>query len=441
MKVIIFLRSVIVLFFSFLMGGCCSKSFSNKPALTIAIYDDPLSLSPEQAKRALDLSISKLIFEGLTRENTNTPTCVELALASHYTVSTDETQYTFFLKPNTCWNDGTEITAHDIVKAWEYAKKFSPHRKLFDGIRFSSCSPSTITLTLDAPNPNILGILSSPVFSVFNPDNLNVFSGPFHLITHIPNHCLILGKNPHYYDKNKVAVNSIHLLVVPDLYTAALLLQRGEIQWLGQPWHQGLPKELKESSHYLYTRYPVEGIFWLTINTQDPFLSNIDNRRRLASAINREEIIQYALQNNQEPAYGLKRDIQLEIPYLKRKTTMLPQKLTLIYPANILRCQHIAEILKEQLKREDIDIIPEGLEYHAFLNKRQNRDFSLATGTGVALYPNAPVILESEPEKLIKNLEIFPIYHMSYDYLTTVHIKNILHNSSGAVDLKYACCS
>ena len=431
---------VILLGLIFLSSGCASQSSRNTTALTIAIYDDPSSLSPDQAKRALDLSIAKLLFEGLTRENSTLSPGIELALASHYRVSADGTTYTFFLKPNAFWSDGSTITAHDVIKSWEHAKQSSPHRQLFEGINFYPKSSSEITLTLNIPNPHLLNLLSSPAFAVFNPDNLNIFSGPFHLLSHTPNHCLVLEKNIHYYDQDKVAINSLRLLVVPDFHTASLLLQRGKIQWLGQPWHQGLTKELKDSSSYCYTCYPVEGIFWIAINTQDPFLSHYDNRYRIASAINREEIIQHALQSNQEPAYGLTRQSQPDRLSEKKTINLSPTKLKLTYPANILRCQCITEILKEQLKTESIDLILEGLDYHVFLNKRKNHDFSLATGTGVAYYPQAQ-ILTPEADYLVKNLEILPIYHMTHDYLTTLHIDNVLYNASGAVDLKYAYLS
>ncbi|BAE81177.1 ABC transporter/periplasmic oligopeptide binding lipoprotein component [Chlamydia felis Fe/C-56] len=427
---------IAVVFGSSLLGGCFPTALRSSKPLSIAIYDDPASLSPEQAKRALDLSISKLIFEGLTRENPYKSDHVEFALASHYTISADEKTYTFFIKHNAAWSNGTPITSQDIARAWEHAKTFSPHHRAFEGINFKSCSPSSITLTLDSPNPKLLQLLAFPAFAIFNPDNLNVFSGPFQIITYNHGHCLLLEKNPHYYDKDKVNITNISLLVIPDLYTGSLLLNREKIHWLGQPWHQGLTKELKENTPYHYTCYPVEGAFWLILNTKDPFLSQINNRYRLAAAINREEIINHALQGGQEPAYTLSRNSTPHYPYKKQKLISPTEKLTLSYPSNILRCQSVAEILKEQCKSVGLDLFLEGLEYHVFLSKRQMGDFTIATATGVAYYPSASLIPQAE--RLVKNLEIIPLYHMNYDYITIFPIEKILHNASGAVDLKYA---
>ncbi|WP_187759019.1 ABC transporter substrate-binding protein [Chlamydia abortus] len=427
---------IAVVLTSSILGGCFSTALRSSKTLTIAIHDDPESLSPEQAKRALDLSVSKLIFEGLTRENPNKHNQVEFALASHYTVSADEKTYTFFIKHGALWSNGTPITSQDITRAWQHAKTCSPHHQAFEGIQFKACSPSSITLTLDSPNSNLLQLLAFPAFSVFNPENLNIFSGPFQLITYNPGHCLLLEKNPYYYDKDKVLISCVNLLIIPDLYTGALLQNRGKIHWLGQPWHQGLTKELKENTPYHYTCYPVEGAFWLVLNTKDPVLSHIHNRYRLAAAINREEIIDYALQGNQDPAYTLSRQSSPQHPQKKQKLITPTEKLTLTYPSNILRCQRIAEILKEQCKSVGIELFLEGLEYHVFLTKRQMCDFTIATATGVAYYPSASLIPQAD--RLIKNLEIIPIYHMSYDYITLSPIEKIIHNASGAVDLKYA---
>lgn len=425
----------IMILLSFIVGGCSSPKSNHASSLNIAIYDDPASLSPDQAKRALDLSIAKLLFEGLTRENPTTHTQIELALAHHYTVSKDERTYTFFLRNHACWSDGTPITSDDIITAWEHARHNSPYHLLFEGMHFSAQSPQEVVLSLNQPNPDLLRLLTSPAFSIFNPHNPHIYTGPFRVVTYNPGHCLLLKKNPYYYDHDKVHLPAIHLLVIPDIHTASLLFNRGQIHWLGQPWHQGLPKEIYENSPHKYTCYPLEGFFFLTINTKDPILAQMHTRYRLASAINREEIIAYALQNNPQPAYSLKRDAP-PTHYKKPQIIAPVEKITLSYPSDIIKCQRIAEILKEQCKAVGIDLCLEGLEYNVFVNKRQMYDFSIATATKFSPYPGAHGL--PQEEKAIHNLEIIPIYHLSYDYLTRVDIHNILYNASGAVDLKYA---
>ncbi|ANH78955.1 ABC transporter substrate-binding protein [Candidatus Chlamydia sanziniae] len=429
-------RWFFLLFLSSLLSSCLASKSKATQSFTIAIYDDPTTLSPEQAKRTLELSILKLLFDGLTRENTDKPNNLEFAIARDYIASRDYTTYTFFIKENALWSDGTPLTSQDIRNAWEYARKNSPHSELFQGLTFHTPSLSTITITSDIPYPDLPKLLAFPAFAIFNPHNPQLFSGPFILVNYSPGNRLALQKNPHYYDYSSVAINSLHLLIIPDIYTAVHLLNRKKIDWVGQPWHQGIPEELYTNTSHHYYDYPVEGAFWLVLNTKDPHLANLQSRHRLAAAIDKHSLINNALHGKQQPANTLSRGAPQPPEYKKQKTLTPPEKLTLTYPSDILRCKHVAELLKEQWKAVGIDLFLEGLEYHLFLNKRSIQDYNIATQTGVAYYPSAKLL--SQEDKLIQNLEIIPLYYMHYDYLTLYEVKDVIYNASGAVDLKYA---
>ncbi|WP_407918995.1 ABC transporter substrate-binding protein [Chlamydia ibidis] len=421
------------------LSSCQSDTLKQSQSLIIAIHDDPSSLSPAEAKRALDLSVAKMTFDSLTRENTLRPDCIEMALASHYTVSEDLLEYTFFIRENARWSNGAQITAKDVIESWSHARSYSPHSELFSGIDFYESSPLSVTITLKNPNPKLLHLLAFPAFSIFNPHNLNLYTGPFRVISYTPGHCMLLKKNPYYYDKEKLNISNISLLVIPDIHTAFLLLNKKKIHWLGQPWHQGLPKELKNAPHLHYVEYPIEGTFWLVLNTKHPKLKELQNRYRFAAAINKQALVDYALQGNQLPAFGISRNSSVQINYQIQTKITPPEKLTLTYPANILRCQRIAEILKEQCKSVGIDLFLEGVEYHVFNNRRNIHDFTIATATGISCYHGAPIL--PHEEKLLKNLEIIPLYHMSYDYLSSKIMDNVIYNASGSVDLKYTSLS
>ncbi|AAD18350.1 oligopeptide ABC transport system substrate-binding protein oppA precursor [Chlamydia pneumoniae TW-183] len=426
----------ITLFLLFIsLTGCSSYSSKHKQSLIIPIHDDPVAFSPEQAKRAMDLSIAQLLFDGLTRETHRESNDLELAIASRYTVSEDFCSYTFFIKDSALWSDGTPITSEDIRNAWEYAQENSPHIQIFQGLNFSTPSSNAITIHLDSPNPDFPKLLAFPAFAIFKPENPKLFSGPYTLVEYFPGHNIHLKKNPNYYDYHCVSINSIKLLIIPDIYTAIHLLNRGKVDWVGQPWHQGIPWELHKQSQYHYYTYPVEGAFWLCLNTKSPHLNDLQNRHRLATCIDKRSIIEEALQGTQQPAETLSRGAPQPNQYKKQKPLTPQEKLVLTYPSDILRCQRIAEILKEQWKAAGIDLILEGLEYHLFVNKRKVQDYAIATQTGVAYYPGANLI--SEEDKLLQNFEIIPIYYLSYDYLTQDFIEGVIYNASGAVDLKY----
>ncbi|WP_201456985.1 ABC transporter substrate-binding protein [Chlamydia sp. 17-3921] len=429
---------ILVILTSSLLSGCFfSQTHSSSSHLNIAIYADPI-LSPAQARKAQDLSLAKLLFEGLLRENPEKKDFIEFALASSYTSDKEHKKYTFYLKDNVLWSDGTPITSQDILEAWEYSQAHTIHYKIFQGLSFYASSATSVTVISDTPNPDLPKLLAFPAFFIYKPLNSRIFSGPFVIKEYTPSQNLFLTKNPYYYDFNAVVIDSIQLTVLPDIHTAKHLMTRGKIHWVGQPWHQGIPKEFLAHSKSLYYSYPVEGTFWLALNIKAPQLTNLANRLRIAAAINKSALIQEALEGRQQPAYSLSKGSTKFTTYTQQSQPTFLENitLTLTYPIEIIRCQRIAEVLREQLKPKGIHLHLEGLEYHCFLNKRNLYDYVITTQTEVAHYPNAH-LQPNERHKLC-NIEVIPLYHMHYDYLSSRPIKNVLYNASGAVDLKYA---
>lgn len=77
------------------------------------IENEPVTLDPQVANDAGARLIILNIFEGLVRLDANgnaTP-----GVAESWTSSSDHTIFTFYLRKDACWNDGTSLTAEDFV--------------------------------------------------------------------------------------------------------------------------------------------------------------------------------------------------------------------------------------------------------------------------------------------------------------------------------------
>ncbi|EPJ29561.1 bacterial extracellular solute-binding s, 5 Middle family protein, partial [Chlamydia psittaci 09DC78] len=72
-----------------------------------------MSLDPRSACLSKDISIAQALYEGLVRERSAHP---ELALAQYYTISSDQTVYTFYLK-EASWSNGDPVTAYDFEES------------------------------------------------------------------------------------------------------------------------------------------------------------------------------------------------------------------------------------------------------------------------------------------------------------------------------------
>lgn len=89
------LSVILFLGISPLCTGCYTHTAKHQNSLKIAISHDPMSLDPRSACLSKDISIAQALYEGLVRERSAHP---ELALAQYYTISSDQTVYTFYLK-------------------------------------------------------------------------------------------------------------------------------------------------------------------------------------------------------------------------------------------------------------------------------------------------------------------------------------------------------
>ncbi|MBN1641324.1 MAG: hypothetical protein JXA09_08810 [Anaerolineae bacterium] len=80
--------------------------------VTRAVYADAQTLNPVLAADSGSVAFCALMFEGLLRADPFTGEWLP-NLAEGWTVSEDERTYTFALRRNVLWSDGTPLTAHD----------------------------------------------------------------------------------------------------------------------------------------------------------------------------------------------------------------------------------------------------------------------------------------------------------------------------------------
>ncbi len=77
---------------------------------------DPESLDPHKTSTVYEAHILRDLFLGLTTENAKAETIP--GAAESWTVSDDGKVYTFKLRADGKWSDGTPVTADDFVFSW-----------------------------------------------------------------------------------------------------------------------------------------------------------------------------------------------------------------------------------------------------------------------------------------------------------------------------------
>ena len=136
-----------------------SAQAQSKNTITLGLTLEPPHLDPTAgAAAAIDEIVYANIFEGLTRIDHNG--AVQPQLATAWTVSGDGLTYTFTLRPNARFHDGTALDASDVVFSLDRARgddSVNAQKPLFAAIdKVEAVDPQTVRITLSRPEGSLL---------------------------------------------------------------------------------------------------------------------------------------------------------------------------------------------------------------------------------------------------------------------------------------------
>jgi len=302
--------------FLFLIKGY-SKSSEGKCMLKLVLDKDIQSLDVGLAFNGNSSTIATMLFEGLTRIGKNYKP--HLALAESVDISRDHMKYVFHLKESK-WSDGTPLTAHDFVFAWKraldpstkavtrmplYFYPIKNAKQCLDGeistdeVPIHALDDQTLSVELEYPTPYFLDMLTFPVLFplpkhiVENvPDwerSKNfVFNGPFKLEKWKRDIQMVFVKNPYYWDEENVHLDGVDITVVPDTNTSLLLYEKGEVDWVGDPFFR-----VSYDISYKILDKERDGVqvYWIFMNLDKFPLHNKKFRQALSYSLDREEIL------------------------------------------------------------------------------------------------------------------------------------------------------
>ena len=272
--------------------SCAESPSENTIRIGLAIA--PTNLDPRLATDAPSARVNRLLYSRLVdfaEDATPIP-----ALATWETVA--PTHYRFHLiEPRPKFPDGTRLTAKDVQETYSSVldpNTASPHRGLFKNIsRISAPSESTIDFYLLHPDPLfpsylVIGILPANLIETNHPFHEDpVGSGPF-LFQQRPDASRLILKRQH-------DAQLIEFVAVPDPTVRSLKLLAGEVHLLQNDLPPELVSYLADSASISFQHKQGSKFSYIGFNHQDPVVGQSLVRKAIAHAINREEIIHYAL--------------------------------------------------------------------------------------------------------------------------------------------------
>jgi len=302
---------------------------------TYSTIDEISSLDPQIVEDVSGSNVARDLFEGLLNQDADGNQIP--GVAESWEANADKTVYTFHLRNNAKWSDGSAVTANDFVYAWRRladpntASPYSWFAELMaiDGVGpvlAGEADPSTLgvkavddltfEVTLSTSLPYFAAMTSHP--STFptpqavvekygadwtKPENI-VSNGAYKLTEYIPNERSVRERNPMYWDNEHTIIDKVVLLVINDENAAHTRYLAGELDHGPVPTGQylRLKAEYPDETHSvpsLCTYY-----YSFNLRADGPAATqDVRVRQALSYAVDRSVITENILQAGQTPAF------------------------------------------------------------------------------------------------------------------------------------------
>mgnify|MGYP002098370789 FL=1 len=308
---------------------------SDKQTLVRNSGAEPQSLDPNKIEGVPEANISRDLFEGLL--NTSPKDGHPIPGVAESWDNKDFKVWTFHLRKDAKWSDGTPVTAEDFVYSWQRLANpntASPYasylqyghianiddiiagKKPVTDLGVKAIDANTFEVTLSEPVPYFYKLLVHPSVSPVpksavekfgekwtQPANI-VTNGAYKLKDWVVNERMVLERNPQYWDNAKTVINQVTYLPISSEVTDVNRYRSGEIDmtYNNMPIElfQKLKKEIPKEVHvdpYLCTYY-------YEINNQKAPFTDVRVRTALKLALDRDIIVNKVKNQGDLPAYS-----------------------------------------------------------------------------------------------------------------------------------------
>ncbi|UCH25671.1 MAG: glutathione ABC transporter substrate-binding protein [Trueperaceae bacterium] len=266
------------------------------------------SLNPADNRGLSDNTVGRVLFEGLVGFDRELNLVPELATA--WEINDEATEITFTLRQGVVFHDGTPFTAEEVKAYFDWARDPDNSlggraRSIFeDVVDVEILDADTVRFSLSKPNGAMIfnfatangRIISSHSIETYGEDigRNPVGTGPFQFQEWIDGQMITVTAFADYWGE-PAKVEAIEFRVVPNDATRIALLQSGEAHFIEMvpPALVGAleaaPNIVVEATESVFARI-------LPVNTQIAPFDDVRVRRALNHAIDREQLVQVALQ-------------------------------------------------------------------------------------------------------------------------------------------------
>lgn len=310
------------------------KNGASSNTIKIAIEGEPASLDPNLINGIWESKVNVDLFEGLTvRDNKDN---IVPGVAYKWEASADKKTYTFYLRKDAKWSDGTPVTAHDfefsmkrilnpktgasyasLLFIIQGAEDYNAGKGKESDVKVKALNDYKLQITLVSPANYFPELVAHNSFmplpkhvvlekgAEWSKAHNIVSNGAYKLTAWKPRAYLSAVKNPYYWNSSKVQINNVIYYTQDDI---AALLKRYRSNDLDV-----LPNLSVEAYSWAVSNikdqilsFPFMALYYYSINMNQDKFKNPKVRMALNMSIDRNFITEKVLKLPEVPvAYSL----------------------------------------------------------------------------------------------------------------------------------------
>ena len=324
----------------FSLSGCGGNSKEDTSTYTYSSELDIKNLDSSDADDQCSLRAIHAVIDGLMK--TDKKGNITYGIAKSEEVSEDGLTHTYKLRKDAKWVNGDPVTANDFVYAWHriFKNKGNYYYMFADGIA-SIQGAQELSDKIDAGEEltdddlNSMGVkalddytlevkttvrvsfldelLAFPPFYPINEKFAEkqgnkygksaktiLGNGAFTMTNWEPGSVAEFEKNESYYDQKHVKLNKLVMKLVQEPKVAAQSFEAGETDYA--PINSDLVDKYKDDEAFkqVYDGF----LFYISVNFQNSDLANLNVRKAISLAINREDLCENVLKDGSQAAKG-----------------------------------------------------------------------------------------------------------------------------------------
>jgi len=308
-----------------------AHDFDQQSVLRRGNGGEPQTLDPALAEDVHAFAVLSDLYEGLIVEAGDASLLP--GVAERWEVSPDGDQYTFYLRQDAVWSNGTPVTSQQFVAAFRrviapgtissYAFLFEPianYHAVIAGqlppeeLGIRAIDERTLVIELTSPAQHFPGILAMPIAYPLYPGNgdvgrrfrdpdLFVGNGPYLIQSWSIGEKIRLEKNPNYRNASAIQIQAVEFFPIANPNTELNMYRAGELDmtWTVPTEHIA---ELRETHVDTLRIAPSLALYYLAFDLSEPPFDDVRLRQALTMAIDRQILVD-VLGRGEQAAFGL----------------------------------------------------------------------------------------------------------------------------------------